>query len=190
MIKPLVLLAFCSLPLAVEAQAFGGGLGWWTTTGGKNGESAAHGLRVHVALTRTIADRPVDFEGAFSQAQFSRTFSTGNSAVTENSIEIAPLVRLGSAKASWWPYLGPVASIGIGCGTDGSNDPNGRVACNPNSSARSEGSMRLGAAAGLRFAKAAGTVLWTADLRAQANTIAAARGSGPVVLIAVGLRGR
>ncbi len=90
----------------------------------------------------------------------------------------------------WWPYVGPVASIGIGCGTDGAYDSNGRVTCNPGSTARTEGSTRLGAVAGLRFAQPAGAVLWTADVRVHANTIASARGSGPVILVVVGLHGR
>ena len=185
-------LVACSLivalfPAPLAAQSLSAGLGYWTTTGGNNGEAAAYGYRVHGALGVTLAGRPMDLEGAFSQAVFRRTF-TGSSItrVNENSLEIAPLFHLRPGTPLWWPYAGPVASVGIGCGTAGDNDPNGRVACDTDS--RSEGSVRLGLAAGVVFTKPAGNFSLAADLRLQANTIASTRGSGPVLLIAFGLR--
>lgn len=196
MTKSLALLALvaCSMMMAVSpatlaAQSFSAGLGYWTTTGGNDGESAAHGYRVHGALGVTLAGRPWDLEGAFSQAVFRRSFIGSDiSRVNENSLEIAPLVHLRSGTPAWWPYAGPVASVGIGCGTAGENDPNGRVACDTDS--RSEGAVRLGLAAGVVFTKPAGTFDLAADIRLLANTIASTRGSGPVLLIAVGLRAR
>lgn len=186
-----VALVVCSMivvafPAFLTAQSLSGGLGYWTTTGGKDGEAAAHGYRVHGALNFTIAGRPMDLEGAFSQAVFRRSFSSGITRVNENSLEIAPLFHLRPGTATWWPYAGPVASVGIGCGTAGENDPNGRVACDSDS--RSEGSVRLGLAAGIVFTKPAGTLDLAADFRLQANTIASTRGSGPVLLITFGLR--
>jgi len=189
-----VALAACSMlitvsPASLAAQSLSAALGYWTTTGGNDGEAAAYGYRVHGAVGVTLASRPVDLEGAFSQAVFRRTF-TGSSItrVNENSLEIAPLVHLRPGTPLWWPYAGPVASVGIGCGTAGENDPNGRVACDTDS--RSEGSVRLGLAAGVVFIKPAGTFSLAADIRLLANTIASTRGSGPVLLIAVGLRAR
>ncbi len=184
-------LVACSLivalsPASLAAQSLSAGLGYWTTTGGNNGEAAAHGYRVHGAVGVTLAGRPMDLEGAFSQAVFRRSFSSGISRVNENSIEIAPLFHLRTGTPTWWPYVGPVTSVGIGCGTAGDNDPNGKVACDTDS--RSEGSVRLGVAAGVVFTRPAGNLSLTADLRLQANTIASTRGSGPVLLIAFGLR--
>jgi hypothetical protein len=193
--KSLACLAFvaCSTlhavsPATLAAQSFSAGLGYWTTTGGSDGEAAAHGYRMHGAFGVTLAGRATDLEGAFSQAAFNRSFSAGLSRVNENSIEIAPLVHLRPGTPSWWPYAGPVASVGIGCGTSGENDPNGKVACDTDS--RSEGSVRLGIAAGVVFTRPAGTFDFAADIRLQANTIASTRGTGPVLLIAVGLRAR
>jgi len=175
-------------PAALAAQTYSAGLGYWTTTGGSDGEAAAHGYRVHGALGVTLAGRATDLEGAFSQAAFNRSFSAGLSRVNENSIEIVPLVHLRPGIPAWWPYAGPIASVGIGCGTSGENDSNGKVACDTNS--QTEGSVRLGVAAGVVFTKPAGTFNLAADLRLQANTISSSRGSGPVLLIAVGLRAR
>ncbi|MHB0963605.1 MAG: hypothetical protein ACYC5V_10395 [Gemmatimonadaceae bacterium] len=174
-------------PASLAAQSLSAALGYWTTTGGNDGESAAHGYRVHGALGVTLAGRPIDLEGAFSQAVFRRAFIGSDiTRVNENSLEIAPLFHLRPGTPAWWPYAGPVASVGIGCGTAGNNDPNGRVACDTDS--RSEGSVRLGLAAGVVFTKPAGAFSLTADLRLLANTIASTRGSGPVLLIAFGLR--
>ncbi len=181
-----LVMAFSPMPLA--AQTFSGGLGYWTTTGGKNGEAAAHGYRVQSAMQISIAHRVTDLEGGFSQAAFKRSFPTGVSRVNENSLEIAPLVHLRPGTPTWWPYAGPVASVGIGCGTAGNNDPNGRVACDTDH--RSEGSARLGVAAGVVFTKPATTFNLSADVRLQANTVASTRGSGPVLLVAIGIRGR
>ena len=187
-IRGLALLILCSLPVAISAQTLGAGAGWWTTTGGKGDEAAAHGLRVHGTISVRIAQHSVDLEGAFSQSIFTRAFVTGKSRANENSLEIAPLVPFQRANTAWWPYIGPMVSIGIGCGTSGANDPNGKIACG--SGARSEGSVRLGIAAGIAYSKPAGSLNLTVDFRGQANTVAAARGSGPVLLFALGIRGR
>lgn len=188
MIRPLSIMAFVALPFALPAQALSGGVGWWTTTGGRQGEAAAHGVRLHGALGVTVAKLDIDLEAAFSQAIFTRSFAAGDSRVNENSLEFVPLVHLRRGTVPWWPYAGPVVSVGIGCGTAGDNDPNGRVACDTGS--RSEGSLRLGVAGGVAFARPAGAFSLTADLRAQTNTIAAVRGSGPVLLVALGVRSR
>ncbi len=188
-----VALVACSLTLAVSpasltAQSLSAALGYWTTTDGNDGEAAAHGYRAHGALGVTLVRRAMDLEFAFSQAVFNRPFPTGSARVNENSLEIAPLVHLRPGTPAWWPYAGPIASLGIGCGTAGDYDPNGRVACDTDS--RSEGSVRLGLAAGVVFTKPAGAFALAADIRLQANTIASTRGSGPVLLIAFGLRSR
>lgn len=188
MIKPLSLVALVLLPFSLAAQSFSAGLGYWTTTSGTGGEGAAHGIRVHGALGISGKGLATDIEAAFSQAAFNRTFTNGTSRVNENSLELLPLIHLRSGTPPWWPYAGPVVSVGIGCGTAGTNDPNGRVACG--SGSRSEGSVRLGLAAGIAFTKPAGTFNLSADVRMQANTIAAARGSGPALLLAFELRAR
>ena len=181
-------MAFIALPFALPAQALSGGVGWWTTTGGRQGEAAAHGVRVHGALGMTVAKLETDLEAAFSQAIFSRSFAAGSSRVNENSLEFVPLVHLRRGTASWWPYAGPLVSVGTGCGTAGTNDPNGSVACDGDP--RSEESLKLGLAAGIAIKRPVGAYAFTAEFRAQANTVASARGSGPVLLIAVGLRRR
>ncbi|MHB1313359.1 MAG: hypothetical protein ACYC3L_15185 [Gemmatimonadaceae bacterium] len=186
MIRPLAILACVVLPLAVEAQLPAAGFGLWTTTSGKQGEAPAHGVRLHGALGLSFARFDADIEAALSQANFRRTFAAGLSRVNENSIEVAPLVHLRRGSVAWWPYAGPIFSVGIGCGTEGDNDPNGRVPCGTGS----QGSVRLGLAAGVTVARPLGTLAFTTDLRAQANTIASTRGSGPVLLIAIGLRAR
>jgi hypothetical protein len=189
MIRPLSILALVALPLALPAQLPAAGVGWWTTTGGRSGEAAAHGVRLHGALGVTIRQLDTDLEAAFSQAIFSRSFPAGRSRVNENSLEFVPLVHLRRGVVPWWPYAGPVVSVGIGCGTSGENDPSGVVACSTTGS-NSRGSLRLGLAAGVGFARQAGAFALTTELRAQANTIASARGSGPVLLIALGARAR
>jgi hypothetical protein len=175
-------------PVSLGAQSPSAAFGYWTTTGGKDGQGAAHGLRLHAALETKFADRTVDVEGAFSQAIFSREFPTGTDRANENSLELLSLVRLRGETSAWWPYAGPMMSVGVGCGTHGTSDTNGRISCSEEG--RSEGSVRLGVAAGLTFTKPEGTFSWSADVRAQANTIASARGSGPVLLLAFGLRVR
>ena len=158
-------MAFIALPFALPAQALSGGVGWWTTTGGRQGEAAAHGVRVHGALGMTVAKLETDLEAAFSQAIFSRSFAAGSSRVNENSLEFVPLVHLRRGTASWWPYAGPLVSVGTGCGTAGTNDPNGSVACNTGS--RSEAGIRLGVAGGLAFARSVGAFALTAEARRQ-----------------------
>ncbi len=188
MFRPLSIMAFVALPFALPAQALSGGVGWWTTTSGRQGEAAAHGVRVHGALEVTVAKLDTDLEAAFSQAIFTRSFAAGDSRVNENSLEFVPLVHLRRGDAAWWPYAGPVVSIGIGCGTASDNDPNGSVACDGDS--RSEGSLKLGAVAGVGFRRPVGAYALTAELRAQANTVASTRGSGPQLLVALGIRSR
>jgi len=188
-IKPFAFLALTALPLALGAQSLSAGIGYWTTTGGRQGEAAAHGLRAQGALAVTLAGVQTDLEAAFSQAIFSRIFAAGASRVNENSLEFVPLAHLRRGNDKWWPYAGPVLSVSIGCGTAGTNDPNGLVACN-DTGARSQGSVRLGLAAGVAVKRPVGSHAITAEFRAQANTIASARGSGPVLLIAVGIRDR
>ena len=179
-------MAFIALPFALPAQALSGGVGWWTTTSGREQQAAAHGVRLHGALGVTVAKLDADLEAAFSQAIFSRPFGGVISRVNENSLEFVPLVHLRRGDAAWWPYAGPVLSVGIGCGTAGTNDPNGRVACNTGS--RSEAGIRLGLAGGVAFARPVGAFALTAEIRAQANTSASARGSGPQLLVALGVR--
>lgn len=181
-------IALGAYPVKLGAQSPSAAFGYWTTTGSGEGQGAAHGLRLHAALETKVAHRILDLEGAFSQAIFNRVFPNGTDRANENSLELLPLVHLRGETSTWWPYAGPVLSVGVGCGTHGTSDINGRISCSEDG--RSEGSVRLGVAAGFALTKPEGTFSWSADLRAQANTIASARGSGPVLLLALGLRVR
>lgn len=189
--RPVIFALFASIVLApaVHAQGYGGALGGWITTSARPEDDPAKGFRLSGYVDRAWQrGGRLRFEGAFTQAGFTRDFpSRANRHVTENSIEIAVHAMsrpLGASKVR--AFVGPVFSIGIGCGTDGSNDSNGRVPCNE-SGLGNDGDTRLGAALGLHSELGA-TRRLTADLRAQMNTIATSRGRGLVICLSVGLR--
>lgn len=174
-------------PVALHAQTFGAAFGGWMTTGAGPENDPARGFRLSSSYDRPFRTAARwRIEGAFVQAGFTRDFPTRpNRHVTENSLEIATHLMSAPAGASRLrAFVGPVLSVGIGCGTDGENDSNGRVACDGDSG---DGNVRVGAAAGLR-AEWGNTKQFTFELQCHGNTIAAARGKGPVIVLNIGLR--
>lgn len=172
---------------ALHAQAFGGTFGGWITTGARPENDPATGFRLSAYYDHAWQQTArVRIEGAFVQAGFTRDFATRlNQHVTENSIELGVHLMSRLLGASRFrAFAGPVVSVGIGCGTDGLNDSNGRVACDGDGG---DGATRVGAAVGLHSELGA-TGRMTVDFRAQANTIASTRGRGPAIAVAVGLR--
>lgn len=171
------------------AQAIGAALGGWSTTGARPADDPARGLRLS-----GIYDRPWHatarwrVEGAFVQAGFTRDFPTRpNRHVTENSLEFgAHLMSRPIGTTQIRAFAGPVVAVGIGCGTDGENDSNGRISCSDFGLGNS-GELRLGAALGAHSELGESRRL-TLDFRAQVNTIGAARGRGPALSVAIGLR--
>ncbi|MDP1889260.1 MAG: hypothetical protein Q8K55_00095 [Gemmatimonadaceae bacterium] len=190
MIKPrawLALAAMALAPVALQAQTFGAAFGGWMTTDAGPENNPARGIRLSGSYDRPFRTAARwRLEAAFVQAGFTRDFPTRpNRHVTENSLELATLLM--SASAGWAPvraFIGPVLSVGIGCGTDGENDSDGRVACDGDGG---DETVSVGAAIGLHAAL--GSVRqFTLELQGQGNTIAAARGKGPVILLSAGLR--
>ncbi len=175
------------IPTAIHAQAFGASFGGWMTTGAKEGNDPATGFRLSGSYDRPFqANARWRIEGAFVQAGFTRDFpSKPNRHVTENSLELAahwmsPAVGVARVRA----FLGPVLTVGIGCGTDGSNDANGRIACNGDGG---DGTARVGVALGLH-AEWGSARQFTLSLQGQGNTVAAARGKGPAMFMGFGIR--
>ncbi len=181
------LVAMALVPASLHAQALGASFGGWMTTSAKEGNDPVSGFRLGGSY-----DRPFQtsarwrIEAAFVQAGFTRDFPLKpNRHVTENSLELAAhwmSAALGTARVR--VFIGPVLTVGIGCGTDGSNDPNGRIACDGDAG---DGTTRVGAAVGLH-AEWGSTRQFTLDLQGQGNTIAAARGQGPAVFVGIGIR--
>lgn len=186
--KVVCVASLCVVP-ATHAQAWSGAFGGWVTTGARAENDPAKGFRVSASYDRPwqLAAR-VRVEGAFVQAGFTRDFPLRpNQLVTENSLEFGVHLMSRPLGASRFrAFAGPVVSVGIGCGTDGFNDSNGRVGCNE-SGVGNDGDTRIGGAMGLHGEFGATRHL-TLDLRAQANTIASSRGRGPAITVAVGLR--
>lgn len=156
-------------------------------TGAKAGNDPASGFRLSGSY-----DRPFQMnarwriEAAFVQAWFTRDFpDKPNRHVTENSIELGVhLVSRPLGNSAFRAFIGPVISVGIGCGTDGFNDSNGRVACDGDVG---DGTTRVGAALGLHGERGSAN-RFTLDLQGQGNTVAAARGRGAVIAVTFGLR--
>jgi hypothetical protein len=174
------------VPAALHAQAFGASFGGWMTASAKEGNDPARGFRLSASYDRPFhASARWRLEGAFAQAGFTRDFpSAPNRHVTENSLELAGHVMsrpLGGRKIR--AFLGPVTSVGIGCGTDGQNDTNGRIACDGDAG---DGTVRFGVAVGLH-AEWGSTRQFTLELQGQGNTIATARGKGPAIVLSAGL---
>jgi len=174
-------------PTVIHAQGLGGAFGGWATTGARPENEVAKGFRLSVALDRPwLGEARWRVEGAFMQAGFTRDFPLRpNQHVTENSIELAVHVMsrpLGGS--SFRAFVGPVVSVGIGCGTDGFNDSNGRVACDGDGG---DGTTRVGAVLGVHGEWGRANQ-FTLDLQGQANTVAAARGKGAVIAATLGLR--
>ncbi|MHB8839337.1 MAG: hypothetical protein ACYC7F_10330 [Gemmatimonadaceae bacterium] len=184
-----LLVAILLTPTCSLAQGFGAALGGWSTTGARPEDDPAKGLRLSGYFDRAWQQHArLRFEGAFTQAGFTRDFPARlNRHVSENSIELAVHAMsrpLGTMKLR--AFAGPVISVGIGCGTDGENDSNGRVGCDE-SGIGNDGNTRVGGALGFHGELGAAGRL-TFDLRAQANTIAAARGRGAAVSLSLGFR--
>ena len=174
-------------PLALQAQVFGVAFGGWVTTAAGPENDPARGFRLSGSYDRPFRTAARwRFEAAFVQAGFTRDFPTRpNRHVTENSLEVTThLMSAPAGMSRLRAFIGPVLSVGIGCGTDGENDSNGRVACDGDGG---DGNVRVGAAAGLHT-EWGNTRQFTLDLQCQGNTIAAARGKGPVVVLSAGLR--
>lgn len=174
-------------PAAVHAQAFGASFGSWMTTGAKEGNDPARGFRLSGSYDQPFqTNARWRLEGAFLQAGFTRDFPLKpNRHVTENSLELAAhwmSSAVGAARVR--AFLGPVLTVGIGCGTDGSNDDNGRIACDGDSG---DGTTRVGAALGLH-AEWGTAQQFTVNLQGQGNTVAATRGRGPVIAVTCGIR--
>lgn len=190
MFKPLARFALAIMvfvPTAIHAQAFGASFGGWMTTGAKEGNDPARGFRLNGSYDHPFqANARWRVEGAFVQAGFTRDFPVmPNRHVTENSLELAAhwmSSAVGAARVR--AFIGPLLSVGIGCGTDGSNDENGRIACDGDAG---DGQVRVGAALGLH-AEWGSTRQFTVDLQGQGSTIAATRGNGPVIVLGAGLR--
>jgi hypothetical protein len=164
-------------------------LGGWVTTGARVDQNAASGYRLAGSVDGpafTAARWRV--QGAFVQAGYTRDFATGPSKhATENSLELAAhLLSSPIGSGTVRGFVGPAISVGIGCGTDGSNDPNGRIACGTDTGGKS-GTIRVGAAAGVR-AEWGSTRQFTLELQGQGNSIAAVRGKGPAIVVSAGLR--
>jgi hypothetical protein len=182
-----VLAAIALAPVALHAQTFGAAFGGWATTGAGPENDPARGFRLSGSYDRPFRTAARwRIEGAFVQAGFTRDFPTRpNRHVTENSLEVSThLMSASAGNSRLRAFIGPVLSVGIGCGTDGENDSNGRVACDGDGG---DGNMRVGAAAGLH-AEWGNARQFTLELQGQGNTIAAARGKGPVIVLSAGLR--
>jgi len=184
------LLASLMVVPAAHAQGFAGAFGGWITTGARPENDPAKGFRLSAAYDRPWQQTArMRVEGAFVQAGFTRDFPLRpNQHVTENSIEIAlHLMSRPLGASRFRAFVGPVVSVGVGCGTDGNNDSNGRVGCDE-SGVGNDGDTRFGGALGLHSELGA-SGRFTLDLRAQANTIASVRGRGAALTVALGLRG-
>lgn len=171
----------------VHAQAFSASFGGWMTTGAKEGNDPASGFRLSGSYDRPFqANARWRLEGAFVQTGFTRDFpSKPNRHVTENSLELAAhwmSAAVGVARVR--AVLGPVFTVGIGCGTDGSNDENGRIACDSDGG---DGNASVGAVLGLH-AEWGSDRQFTLELQGQGSTIATARGTGPAIVLSAGLR--
>lgn len=181
-----VLILACA-PAVSQGQVFGAAFGGWMTTGAKEGNEPAVGFRLSGSYDRPFrTNARWRIEAAFVQAGFSRDFpDRPNRHVTENSIEVG--IHLSSRPfggSAFRAFLGPVVSVGIGCGTDGFNDSNGRVACDGDGG---DGTTRLGAALGLQ-AEWGNARQFMVNLQGQGNTVAATRGQGPVIAATFGFR--
>jgi hypothetical protein len=129
--------SLCAVLLAApaEAQSVSMGLGGWRSTGAANGDTPSVGVRVAGALDWPMGTRAegagVRLEGAFSQGAFTRDYpGRPNQRTNENGLELVGVVRsrpLGGAALRG--FVGGVGVVGVGCGTDSYNDPNGLVAC-------------------------------------------------------------
>lgn len=182
-----VLAAIVLAPVALHAQTFGAAFGGWVTTAAGPENDPARGFRLSGSYDRPFRTAARwRFEAAFVQAGFTRDFPTRpNRHVTENSLELTThLMSAPAGTSRLRAFIGPVLSVGIGCGTDGENDSNGRVACDGDGG---DGNVRVGAAAGLHT-EWGSTRQFTLELQCQGNTIAAARGKGPVIVLSAGLR--
>lgn len=186
----LLAVAACALaPSVARAQSVGVSLGGWVTTGARASQNPASGFRLAASLDRpALRTARWRVEGAFVQSGYTRDFPTGPSKhATENSLELAAhLLSSPIGGRVVRAFVGPAVSVGIGCGTDGSNDPNGRIACGSDSGGKS-GTVRVGAALGLH-AEWGNARQFTLELQGQGNTIAAARGQGPAIVVSAGMR--
>lgn len=181
------IVAIALIPASLHAQAFGAAFGGWMTTGTREGNNPASGFRLSSSYDRPFqAKRRWRIEGVFVQAGFTRDFPDKlNRHVTENSIEFgAQFVSGPVTRGALRAFAGPVVSVGIGCGTDGSNDPNGRIACDGDGG---DGAARVGATLGLH-AEWGSARQFTMNLQGQGNTIATARGRGAAIAVGIGIR--
>jgi len=174
-------------PAVIHAQGVGGAFGGWATTGARPENEVAKGFRLSVALDRPwLGEARWQVEGAFMQAGFTRDFPLRpNQHVTENSIELAlHAMSRPLGGSAFRAFAGPVVSVGIGCGTNGLNDSNGRVACDGDGG---DGTTRVGAALGVHGEWGRANQ-FTLDLQGQGNTVASARGRGAVIAVTFGIR--
>jgi hypothetical protein len=83
-------------------------------------------------------------------------------------------------------FAGGAVVVGLGCGTDSDNDPNGLVACPADGLA--PGTVRGGGVAGVQRGWNGNALEVVTDLRALVLLDAASRARGPMVGITVWLR--
>jgi hypothetical protein len=167
------------------AQSVSMGLGGWRSTAAASGDTPSVGVRVAGALDWPMGARTdgagVRLEGAFSQGAFTRDYpGRPNQRTNENGLELVGVVRsrpVGAAALRG--FAGGVGVVGVGCGTDSRNDPNGLVACPADGLA--PGTVRGGAVVGVERGWRGRTVDVGIDLRVQQLLDAASRQRGPVL---------
>jgi hypothetical protein len=166
------------------------GLGAWRSLSSPSGDSPVVGVRVAGALEwRARADGVgVRLEGAFSQGAFRRDYpGRPNQRTNENGVElvgVAHSARMGGTGLRG--YAGGAVVVGLGCGTDSYNDPNGLVACPADGLA--PGTVRGGGVAGVQRGWKGNALEVVTDLRALVLLDAASRRRGPVMGFTLWLR--
>ncbi len=180
------LLAAALLPTAAPAQ-WGGAVGFRVPVASsesvRNSDRSGYEARVYYDhdLTPRWGWRG---EMAYTQMQFRRDVDTAQFKVSENGFEFLAQARAMIADgpfAGAFATLGPVASFRAACGTYGTHDANGRVACD-------EGDTFLvgwSVAAGYRW-PTGGRNDYTLEFRYVGNVTAAA--GGQLVAVAFGIR--
>ncbi|MEN9818443.1 MAG: hypothetical protein RLZ32_2323 [Gemmatimonadota bacterium] len=174
------------------AQSMSMGLGGWRSTGAATGDTPSVGVRVAGALDWPMGARAegagARLEGAFSQGAFTRDYpGRPNQRTNENGLELVGVVhsaRLGGSGVRG--FAGGAVVVGLGCGTDSDNDPNGLVACPADGLA--PGTVRGGGVAGVQRGWNGNALEVVTDLRALVLLDAASRARGPMVGITVWLR--
>ena len=151
--QSLLLLTVCASAASAQLRPrYGGAVEYRAQLGAGTDSTKRHGglairLMMDGAWTPTFGWR---FEGAYTQAQYSRKYVDGTAPINEYGYEVGGSVRAqGRVAMLWRPYVvgGPLLSLRGSCSFDNAFDRGNVISCGDGNTIR----VGWGAGAGIRY---------------------------------------